>query len=65
MMERPFDLQVAKAYWLLVAHHFDGLLEKLKTEFYSYVINVALSKDSGIELDDTIKIRVARKRNTA
>jgi CRISPR-associated endonuclease/helicase Cas3 len=39
--------------------------EKLKTEFYSYVINVALSKDSGIELDDTIKIRVARKRNTA
>jgi hypothetical protein len=26
MMERPFDLQVAKAYWLLVAHHFDGLL---------------------------------------
>ncbi|MCI4458768.1 MAG: hypothetical protein JHC21_04045 [Thermocrinis sp.] len=26
MAERGFDLRLAKAYWLLVAHHFDGLL---------------------------------------
>jgi hypothetical protein len=26
MAERPFDLRGIKAYWLLVAHHFDGLL---------------------------------------
>jgi hypothetical protein len=26
MAERPLDLQVVKAYWLLVAHHFEGLL---------------------------------------
>jgi hypothetical protein len=26
MAERPFDLREIKAYWLLVAHHFDGLL---------------------------------------
>jgi CRISPR-associated endonuclease/helicase Cas3 len=35
--------------------------ERLKAEFYSYVISVALSKDSGIELDDRLKIRVVRK----
>ncbi|MFZ8784299.1 CRISPR-associated helicase Cas3' [Thermocrinis sp.] len=37
--------------------------EKLKAEFYSYVISVALSKDSGIELDDRLKIRVVRREN--
>ena len=26
MAERPLDLQRIKAYWLLVAHHFDGLV---------------------------------------
>jgi hypothetical protein len=26
MTERPFDLQSAKTYWLLVSHHFDGFL---------------------------------------
>jgi hypothetical protein len=26
MAERPIDLQRVKTYWLLVAHHFDGLL---------------------------------------
>jgi CRISPR-associated endonuclease/helicase Cas3 len=35
--------------------------EKLKAEFYSYVISVALNKDSDIELDDRLKIRVVRK----
>jgi CRISPR-associated endonuclease/helicase Cas3 len=35
--------------------------EKLKAEFYSYVISVILSKDSGIELDDRLKIRLIRK----
>jgi CRISPR-associated endonuclease/helicase Cas3 len=35
--------------------------ERLKAEFYSYVISVALSKDSEIELDDRLKIRVVRK----
>jgi CRISPR-associated endonuclease/helicase Cas3 len=35
--------------------------EKLKAEFYNYVISVALSKDSEIELDDRLKIRVVRK----
>ncbi|AHE96133.1 helicase [Thermocrinis ruber] len=37
--------------------------EKLKAEFYSYVISVALSKDSEIELDDRLKIRVVRREN--
>jgi CRISPR-associated endonuclease/helicase Cas3 len=37
--------------------------ERLKAEFYSYVISVALSKDSGIELDDRLKIRVVRREN--
>jgi CRISPR-associated endonuclease/helicase Cas3 len=35
--------------------------EKLKAEFYSYVISVALSKDSEIELDERLKILVVRK----
>ncbi|MFZ8831557.1 MAG: hypothetical protein ACO2OY_05335, partial [Thermodesulfobacteriaceae bacterium] len=35
--------------------------ERLKAEFYSYVISVALSKDSEIELDERLKIRVVRK----
>jgi len=35
--------------------------ERLKAEFYSYVISVALSKDSEIELDDRLKIRVVRR----
>jgi CRISPR-associated endonuclease/helicase Cas3 len=35
--------------------------EKLKAEFYSYVISVALKKDDEIELDDRLKIRVVRK----
>jgi len=26
MAERPIDLQRMKAYWLLVSHHFDGLV---------------------------------------
>jgi CRISPR-associated endonuclease/helicase Cas3 len=37
--------------------------EKLKAEFYSYVVSVALSKDSEIELDDRLKIRVVRREN--
>jgi CRISPR-associated helicase Cas3 len=37
--------------------------ERLKAEFYSYVISVALSKDIGIELDDRLKIRVVRREN--
>jgi CRISPR-associated endonuclease/helicase Cas3 len=37
--------------------------EKLKAEFYSYVISVALGKDSEIELDDRLKIRVVRREN--
>jgi CRISPR-associated endonuclease/helicase Cas3 len=35
--------------------------ERLKAEFYSYVISVALKKDDEIELDDKLKIRVVRK----
>jgi CRISPR-associated endonuclease/helicase Cas3 len=35
--------------------------EKLKAEFYGYVISVALKKDDEIELDDRLKIRVVRK----
>jgi len=37
--------------------------ERLKAEFYNYVISVALSKDSGIELDERLKIRVVRREN--
>jgi len=37
--------------------------ERLKAEFYSYVISVALSKDSEIEIDDRLKIRVVRREN--
>jgi CRISPR-associated endonuclease/helicase Cas3 len=37
--------------------------ERLKAQFYSYVISVALSKDIGIELDDRLKIRVVRREN--
>jgi CRISPR-associated endonuclease/helicase Cas3 len=35
--------------------------EKLKAEFYSYVISVALSKDGEIALDERLKILVVRK----
>jgi len=37
--------------------------ERLKAEFYSYVISVALSKDSEIEIDDRLRIRVVRREN--
>jgi CRISPR-associated endonuclease/helicase Cas3 len=37
--------------------------ERLKAEFYSYVISVELSKDSEIEIDDRLRIRVVRREN--
>jgi len=34
--------------------------DMLKTNFYNYVINIALSKDSVLDPDNTLKIRVAK-----